>query len=77
MPATLEPGQVMICTAIHITTQKDVDAASIVKTGTATGDSPVGKVDDDEEEETITAGLALPSTSPSPPARPHAQGTGN
>ena len=55
---TLVPGQSMICTHTHITTQQDVDAGGIVNTATATGQPPSGPPVTDEDQETVDAGLA-------------------
>ncbi len=40
MPATLEPGESMTCTATYITTQEDVDRGHFQNSATATGTPP-------------------------------------
>jgi len=44
LPASLDPGESLVCTAAYSTTQTDMDSGSVVNTATATGRTPLGAV---------------------------------
>ncbi len=65
-PATLDPGDVITCTATYTVTQDDVDAAQIVNTATANGFAPDGSLVNDTDDEQVliaqTASIVLNKT---------------
>ena len=65
-PATLAPGDMLVCTATKTMTQADADAGAVTNTATATGTPPGGGAVTDTDDETVTsaatAGITLVKT---------------
>ncbi|WP_341860924.1 Ig-like domain-containing protein [Gymnodinialimonas sp. 57CJ19] len=59
--ATLDPGDILICSENYIVTQDDVDAGTVVNTATATGNTPAGGSVSDTDGETTTMPAAAPA----------------
>jgi hypothetical protein len=53
--ATLAPGEVMTCTAEHVTTQADVDRGHIANTADVTGYPPAGRPVTETDRDTVHA----------------------
>ncbi|WP_230208418.1 hypothetical protein [Microlunatus sp. Gsoil 973] len=53
--SSLDPGDVMTCTAVYTTTQADLNAGSITNTATVTGTPPTGADVTDTDQAVVTA----------------------
>ena len=67
-PATLNPGQTMVCTGFYVLTQADIDAGSYSNTATADGFDPNGTPVTDGSDDPDTPAPNDPTVTPLPPA---------